>query len=299
MATRTNDEIRSEVSKAYGGRVKPVLDRADEIPLVSNAESCCAPSTASSDASSCCGDESSDLEITNIARIYADTSLSDLPSTVTDVAFGCGNPTAIAALTPGQVVLDLGSGGGIDCFLASKMVGETGQVYGVDMTPEMIALARKNAGKVGAANVEFRLGEIEHLPISDSTVDVIISNCVINLSPDKDQVFREAFRVLRPGGRLQVSDMVWTKPVPESVKDDMEQWAGCIAGALLESDYLGKIEVAGFAEVTSNAVEYPGGKGIASASVVAIKPLAAKPAGITFAATTPGAACCPTCGANC
>ena len=297
MTTRTNDEIRSEVSKAYGSRVKPVLDRADELPLVSVAEDCCSPSAGES---SCCGDASSDIEITNIARLYADSNIGDLPSTVTDVAFGCGNPTAIAALTPGQVVLDLGSGGGIDCFLAAKMVGETGQVYGVDMTPEMIALARKNAGKVGATNVEFRLGEIEHLPISDSTVDVIISNCVINLSPDKDQVFREALRVLRPGGRLQVSDMVWTKPVPESVKDDMEQWAGCIAGALLESDYVGKIEAAGFSEVTSNAVEYPGGKGIASASVVAVKPLTAKASGsITFAATAPGAACCPTCGSNC
>lgn len=297
MPTRTNDDIRSEVSKAYGGRVKPVLERQDDvIPLVTSGENCCSPSA---EASSCCGDESSDqVQLTNIARMYADANISDLPSTVTDVAFGCGNPTAIAALTPGQVVLDLGSGGGIDCFLASKMVGETGQVYGVDMTPEMIALARKNAGKVGVTNVEFRLGEIEHLPLGDSTVDVIISNCVINLAPDKDQVFREAFRVLRPGGRLQVSDIVWTEAVPESVKGDMEQWAGCIAGALLESDYVGKIEAAGFEGVSSNATRYPGGKGIASASVVATKPLATGARGITFAAAEPGAACCPTCG-NC
>lgn len=296
MATRTNDEIRSEVSKAYGGRVKSVLDRADEIPLLSADANCCAPSP---EASSCCGDASIDVDITNIARLYADTNVSDLPSTVTDVAFGCGNPTAIAALTPGQVVLDLGSGGGIDCFLAAKMVGETGRVYGVDMTPEMIALARKNTAKVGATNVEFRLGEIEHLPISDSTVDVIISNCVINLSPDKDQVFREALRVLRPGGRLQVSDIVWTKAVPESLKEDMEQWAGCIAGALVESDYIAKIEAAGFADVTSTATEYPGGAGIASASVVAIKPLTANAGGITFAATDSGAACCAADGSNC
>ena len=147
--------------------------------------------------------------------------------------------------------------------------------------------------------MEFRLGEIEHLPLSDSTVDVIISNCVINLSPDKDQVFREAFRVLRPGGRLQVSDVVWTQPVPESVKDDMEKWAGCIAGALLESDYVGKIEAAGFEGVSSNAAPYPGGKGIASASVVALKPLAAQPLTISFASPESGAACCPTCGSNC
>lgn len=192
------------------------------------------------------------------------------------MAFGCGNPTAIAALEPGQVVLDLGSGGGIDCFLAAKMVGDSGKVFGVDMTPEMIALARKNAARVGATNVEFRLGEIERLPIDESSVDVIISNCVINLSPDKDQVFREAFRVLKPGGRLQVSDIVWTQPVPEEVKGDMEKWAGCIAGALLEGDYLAKIRAAGFEDVTSQAAEYPGGEGIASAAVVAVKPIGAQ-----------------------
>jgi ubiquinone/menaquinone biosynthesis C-methylase UbiE len=140
------------------------------------------------------------------------------------------------------------------------------------MTPEMISLARKNAAKVGATNVEFRLGEIEHLPVADASVDVIISNCVINLSPDKDQVFREAFRALRPGGRIQVSDIVWTKPVPEEVKGDMEQWAGCIAGALLEADYLASIERAGFERVSSDPVEYPDRNGLASAAVVAYRP---------------------------
>ncbi|MCC7365162.1 MAG: arsenite methyltransferase [Dehalococcoidia bacterium] len=281
--TRTADEIRSEVAKAYGSRVRGTLLRADEEELPLAAASCCAPSPASDvsccgDATttsgvSCCGSETiDDVQITNVAKLYADADVTDLPSTVTDVAFGCGNPTAIAALQPGQDVLDLGSGGGIDCFLAAKMVGPAGRVYGVDMTPEMLALARKNQAKVGATNVEFRLGEIEHLPMADASVDVIISNCVINLSPDKDQVFREAFRVLRPGGRLQVSDIVWTKPVPDEVKGDMEQWAGCIAGALLESDYLAKIAAAGFVDVTSDAKEYPGGKGIASAAVVATRP---------------------------
>ncbi|MEX0781081.1 MAG: arsenite methyltransferase [Dehalococcoidia bacterium] len=286
MTTPTDAEIRAKVSQSYGNRVRPVLESADTIPLVS-AGGCCGSSPATDSAvaetASCCGSTSSaegaccgesatdDLQITNIARLYQDTDVSDLPATVTDVAFGCGNPTAISAMKPGEVVLDLGSGGGIDCFLAAKMVGETGRVYGVDMTPEMIALARKNATKVGATNVEFRLGEIEQLPIPDGSVDVIISNCVINLSPDKDRVFREAFRVLRPGGRLQVSDIVWTKPVPESVKNDMEAWAGCIAGALQESDYVGKIEAAGFADVASTAAEYSGGKGIASANVVAYK----------------------------
>ncbi len=289
MPTPTTDEIRQSVSTFYADRVRPVLNRVETTGPAAEAASCCGPDCCSpasadasdvielievtaSDASACCGDDTvDDVQLSNVARLYASTDVTDLPSTVTDVAFGCGNPTAIAALQPGETVLDLGSGGGIDCFLAAKMVGETGKVYGVDMTPEMIALARKNAVKVGATNVEFRLGEIEHLPIADGSVDVIISNCVINLSPDKDQVFREAFRTLRPGGRLQVSDIVWTKPAPEDVKGDMEKWAGCIAGALVESDYLGKIASAGFSDVTSVATEYPRGKGLASANVVAFK----------------------------
>ncbi len=280
MPNLSPEEIRTEVSRAYGNRVRGVLNADESLEMV-DASTCCAP--ASTNETSCCGTESSgdvsccgvsedETIITNVAQLYADADVSDLPSSVTDVAFGCGNPTAISALKPGEVVLDLGSGGGIDCFLASKMVGETGRVYGVDMTSEMIALARKNQKKVGATNVEFRLGEIEHLPIETGTVDVIISNCVINLSPDKDQVFREAFRVLKPGGRLQVSDIVWTKAAPEGTKDDMEQWAGCVAGALLESDYTGKIREAGFEDVRSIATDYPGGKGIASAAVTATRP---------------------------
>ncbi len=281
MTEKTDTDIRAEVSKAYASRVRPVLEGVELLPIV-GAGACC---TTDSSGASCCGDEASDsdssccgssageeVQLTRIAEMYADANIADLPSTVTDVAFGCGNPTAIAALKPGETVLDLGSGGGIDCFLAAKMVGDSGHVYGVDMTPEMIALARKNATKVGATNVEFRLGEIEQLPLEPGSVDVIISNCVINLSPDKDAVFREALRVLRPGGRLQVSDIVWTRPVPDSVKNDMEAWAGCIAGALVESDYLAKITAAGFSDVTSKAVEYPGGKGIASANVVAYRP---------------------------
>ena len=279
MTTRTPEEIRSEVSKAYGSRVRATLNLDDSLPMVSAAccatesttDSACCDTEASADAA-CCGDTASEATITNVARLYAQTDVSDLPATVTDVAFGCGNPTAIAALQPGQVVLDLGSGGGIDCFLAAKMVGETGRVYGVDMTSEMIALARKNAAKVGASNVEFRLGEIEHLPIDADSIDVIISNCVINLAPEKDQVFREAFRVLRPGGHLQVSDMVWTRPQPEALKGDMEAWAGCIAGAMLETDYLAAITAAGFVNVTSDATEYPDRNGLASASVIAVKP---------------------------
>ncbi|GIW13906.1 MAG: arsenite S-adenosylmethyltransferase [Tepidiforma sp.] len=280
MSVPGPDEIRELVARAYAGRVRPVLERAETVELLetvpaSDSSSCCSPAPAENSPQTCCGDvpaAGDDVAISRIAELYRQSDINDLPATVTDVAFGCGNPTAIAALEPGQVVLDLGSGGGIDCFLAAKMVGPSGRVYGVDMTPEMVRLARKNAEKVGAANVEFRLGEIEHLPMPDESVDVIISNCVINLSPDKPQVFREAFRVLKPGGRLQVSDIVWTKPVPDEVRSDMEQWAGCIAGALLESDYLEHIRAAGFVDVTSEATEYPGGKGIASAAVVARKP---------------------------
>lgn len=282
MTTRTGDQIREEVAQSYGARVRPVLE-ADDLPLPMVAEAgCCTPAPAAASccgpaadeaSNSCCGtDDSSEVQVTRIAEMYRDADIADLPATVTDVAFGCGNPTAISELRAGETVLDLGSGGGIDCFLAAKMVGETGRVIGVDMTPEMIALANRNLAKVGAANVEFRQGQIEALPVGEGTVDAIISNCVINLSPDKDQVFREAFRVLKPGGRLQVSDIVWTRPVPDGIKDDMEQWAGCISGALEETDYLEKVRGAGFVDVVSVAAEYAGGRGIASASVTARKP---------------------------
>lgn len=278
--TMSDQEIRDRVARSYGNRVRPVLD-GDELLTLVAADACCGTeatdsaccgSEASSD-SSCCGvEDTSEVQISRIAELYADSNIGDLPATVTDVAFGCGNPTAIAAIQPGETVLDLGSGGGIDCFLAAKMVGETGRVFGVDMTPEMLTLAEKNRAKVGATNVEFRQGQIEALPIDDRSIDVIISNCVINLSPDKDAVFREAFRVLRPGGRLQVSDIVWMQAVPDSVKGDMEAWAGCIAGAMLRDDYHAAIARAGFVRVTDTVAEYPGGKGLASANVVAHKP---------------------------
>jgi ubiquinone/menaquinone biosynthesis C-methylase UbiE len=175
--------------------------------------------------------------------------VADLPQSVTDISLGCGNPTAIAELSPGEVVLDLGSGGGIDCFLAARRVGPSGRVIGLDMTPDMVKLARRNAKKVGASNVEFRYGEIEDMPLPDQSADVIISNCVINLSPDKDAVFAEAFRVLRPGGRLSVSDIVTRGELPQSVRDRLDAWVGCLAGALDESDYVDKIRAAGFEDV--------------------------------------------------
>jgi len=192
-------------------------------------------------------------ELTNAMRLYSAQEIADLPESVTDMAMGCGNPTAIAELRPGEVVLDLGSGGGIDCFLAARRVGPQGRVIGLDMTPEMIKLARQNAKKVGATNVEFRYGEMEDMPIPDESVDVIISNCVINLSPDKDKVFSEAYRVLRPGGRLAVSDIVTYGPLPEVVRSNLEAWAGCVAGALDETVYLDKMRQVGFTQVEVTA----------------------------------------------
>lgn len=161
-------------------------------------------------------------------------------------SFGCGNPTALASLAPGETVLDLGSGGGIDVLLSAKRVGPTGRAIGLDMTPEMLALARKNAATAGATNVDFLQGNIENIPLEDGSVDVIISNCVINLSPDKDAVLAEAMRVLRPGGRFAVSDIVLTRPLPVSTQKNLELWAGCVAGALTENEYMDKLTAAGF-----------------------------------------------------
>lgn len=200
------------------------------------SESCCGSDAGTG---SCCGNS-----------LYEAEEIEVLPETVTDASLGCGNPTALDTLTEGEVVLDLGSGGGIDVFLAAQRVGETGRAIGLDMTPEMIALARKNAEKVGATNVEFIKGEIEDIPLPDESVDVIISNCVINLSTDKPQVFREAFRVLRPGGRLLVSDIVSEKPLPAEVQENVEFWSACVGGAWDEARYLNAVRDAGFATIT-------------------------------------------------
>ncbi len=179
-----------------------------------------------------------------------------MPESVTDISLGCGNPLAISELQAGEVVLDLGSGGGIDCFLAAKQVGPEGKVIGLDVTPEMIKLARSNAKKIGATNVDFRYGEMEDIPLPDGSVDVVISNCVINLSPDKDAVFGEVFRVLRPGGRMNVSDIVVDGDLPQPIRDSLDAWAGCVAGALDESDYLSKIRGAGFEDVQVLSRDY-------------------------------------------
>jgi len=209
--------------------------------IAKQSSSCCAP------VNSCCG--STDL-VQNISKAvgYTDEQLGAIPDGA-DLGLGCGNPTALASLREGEVVLDLGSGGGIDCFLAASKVGENGRVIGVDMTPEMLEKARENASKGKYTNVEFRLGEIENLPVADNSVDVVISNCVINLSPDKAQVFKEAYRVLRPGGRVMVSDIVLLKELPDAIKSSVAAYTGCIAGASRKEDYLATVASAGFQDV--------------------------------------------------
>jgi ubiquinone/menaquinone biosynthesis C-methylase UbiE len=223
-------DVRSGVREHYG-KFAADFDAG-------TAESCCGPSD-------CCGTSK-----TNYASmLYKTDDLTTLPEDVTGLSAGCGDPVTLASLEPGQTVLDLGSGGGIDVFLAAKRVGDSGKVIGVDMTAEMIERARANKEKMGVENAEFRLGEIEHLPVADETVDVIISNCVINLSPDKPQVFRDAFRVLRPGGRIAVSDIVTDGPLPDELKESLSAWYGCLAGALDVKDYIAAIEDAGFVDV--------------------------------------------------
>jgi len=196
-----------------------------------------------SPAGECCGPD----PITG--GLYSADETGEVPAEALAVSLGCGNPTALASLEPGEAVLDLGSGGGIDVLLSARRVGPAGRVYGVDMTDEMLALARRNAERAGATNVEFLKGTIEAVPLPDASVDVVISNCVINLSTDKDAVLREAFRVLRPGGRFAVSDVVVRGEVPEEIRRNVELWIGCVAGALRDDEYAAKLRAAGFEDV--------------------------------------------------
>ncbi len=229
MKATEKDEIRRSVRKQYS--------------KIAEDSSCgCAPSC-------CSGDESSATpETLSQAMGYNADEVGSVPEGA-NMGLGCGNPQAIAALKAGEVVLDLGSGGGFDCFLAAKQIGATGRVIGVDMTPEMVSKARANAEKAGYRNVEFRLGEIENLPVADNSVDVVISNCVINLSPDKQRVLTEACRVLRPGGRLAISDIVATAAIPEAIRQDMSLYTGCVAGAELVSEIERMLSVAGFKNI--------------------------------------------------
>jgi len=234
-------DIRTAVREHYG-------KAAAEFKPATQA-SCCGPAQSTN----CC---SKDVEEMSASKLYPISELTTLPEDVTGLSMGCGDPITLASLKPGQTILDLGSGGGIDCFMAAKKVGETGHVIGVDMTAEMLEKARANLNKLGFKNVEFRLGEIEYLPVADNSVDVIISNCVVNLSPDKPQVFREAFRVLKSGGRLALSDIVTDGPLPQEIKDSLSAWAGCVAGALDVKDYLTSLKEAGFADVQLTPVYF-------------------------------------------
>jgi SAM-dependent methyltransferase len=201
--------------------------------------------------SSCCGAASASGHSCDpiTSNLYDSSQASQIPEEAMLASFGCGNPTVLARLNPGEVVLDLGSGGGIDVLLSARRVGPTGKAYGLDMTDEMLALANENKGKAGAKNVEFLKGEIENIPLPDHSVDVIISNCVINLSADKDRVLREAFRVLKPGGRFAVSDVVTRGAIPDEIRQKVLLWVGCIAGALDETEYKSKLKKAGFEQI--------------------------------------------------
>ncbi|WP_447983761.1 arsenite methyltransferase [Nitrospira sp. Nam74] len=202
---------------------------------------------------SCCGSGTlleGDALDSITANLYEAQETDGLPAEAVRASFGCGNPTMLATIQPGETVLDLGSGGGIDVLLSARRVGPTGKVYGLDMTDEMLELARENQRKVGMTNVEFLKGEIEAIPLPDNSVDVIISNCVVNLSPDKDQVLKEAFRVLKPGGRLAVSDIVVRGAMPKEIRQSVELWAGCVAGALEQTAYLEKLKASGFEEAS-------------------------------------------------
>ncbi|MGD8501190.1 MAG: arsenite methyltransferase [Phycisphaerales bacterium] len=224
----TEAEIKRMVREGYAQRVQ-------------NKSSCCAP------VNSCCGSGDS-IKSVSKAIGYTEKEIDSVPDGA-NLGLGCGNPIALASLAEGETVLDLGSGAGLDCFLAANKVGKTGKVIGVDMTPEMLDKARENARKGNYENVEFRLGEIENLPAADNSIDIIISNCVINLSPDKKGVFGEAFRVLKPGGRLMVSDIVLLKELPDFIRDSIAAYVGCISGALLKAEYLDMITGAGFQQV--------------------------------------------------
>ncbi|MHC4596585.1 MAG: arsenite methyltransferase [Planctomycetota bacterium] len=266
MKDLKDDQIRKVVRDTYGQVAK------------SDAAGCgCGPS-------SCCGQvESPSAQDLSVRLGYSEEDVAVVPEG-SNMGLGCGNPQAIASLQPGETVLDLGSGGGFDCFLAAKAVGPEGRVIGVDMTPEMVSKARENAAKSEADNIEFRLGEIEHLPVADNSVDVIISNCVINLSPDKPRVYEEIYRALKSGGRLAVSDIVATAPLPDDIRKDLELYAGCVAGASQVGEIESMLKQAGFVDIRVKPIDAsrelirewaqdrPVADFIVSATIEAIKP---------------------------
>lgn len=268
MNNQKSDDIRRTVRENYG-------------KIAASAQTGCSCS-----GTSCCGSAvTAPAEDISLALGYSPEELTAVPDGA-NLGLGCGNPQAIASLQPGETVLDLGSGGGFDCFLAARAVGDKGRVIGVDMTPEMIDRARRNARNSGLTNVDFRLGELEHLPLADGLVDVIMSNCVINLSPEKERVFAEAYRVLRPGGRLAVSDVVATAEIPESLRKDMAAHTSCIAGASSIQELEGILERTGFKHIRITPKDesrsfirewMPGSRVedyVVSATIEATKPLA-------------------------
>ena len=246
MTQLEHEEIKVIVRERYGDLARQAA---------ADGEDCCGPSCCVSEADAggedCCGPSccASEADAETAMPLYTAGETEGLPAEALAASAGCGNPTALASLREGETVIDFGSGGGIDCFLAARAVGEQGRVIGIDMTQDMIDLARSNAGKVGLSNTEFYHAEMERTPVDDDTADILISNCVINLAPDKDAVFREAFRVLKPGGRLMVSDMVLMETLPEEQATDTSNWVACLAGAELKAVYLGRIADAGFADV--------------------------------------------------
>ena len=247
METKDKEKVRRAVRENYGNIAKSV----SVVSGIETAPCCCGTSenTTPPDAQgSCCGDQEVSHEQLNALMGYSRQDLANAPEG-SNMGLGCGNPVALASLKPGETVVDLGAGGGFDCFLAAKQVGENGQVIGVDMTPDMLTKARMNAEKMGSKNVEFRLGEIEHLPVADNSVDIIMSNCVINLSPDKSSVYRDALRVLKPGGRLAIADIVATAPLPDKIQQDLALVAACVGGAATIDDTEEMLKEAGFVEI--------------------------------------------------
>jgi arsenite methyltransferase len=251
MDTIHHDEIRQAVRQAYKKLAMTSTKASGTLP----AASCCGasgnPAEANAGASRGCGCGGPELSLEQLSAAigYTQADVQSAPEG-SNMGLGCGNPVALASLKPGETVVDLGSGGGFDCFLAARQVGDTGRVIGVDMTPEMVSKARRNAEKIGAANVEFRLGEIENLPVGDNTADIVMSNCVLNLSPEKLRVYREAYRVLKPGGRLAISDILATAPLPEEIKKDLALVAACVGGAETIADTDLMLRKAGFEAIT-------------------------------------------------
>jgi SAM-dependent methyltransferase len=279
------EEIRQTVRERYGKVARDGVSSS----VIGPQTSCCGqPGTPTAKAStpSCCGSPEITSQQLSTLMGYSKEDIDSAPEGA-NMGLGCGNPVALASLKPGETVVDLGSGGGFDCFLAARQVGHTGKVIGVDMTPDMVSKARMNAEKMGTDTVEFRLGEIEHLPVADNSADIIMSNCVINLSPDKQKVYGDAFRVLKPGGRLAISDVVATAPLPDEIQQDLALLSACVGGAATIDDTVKMLEKAGFQDIeiipkeesrklisewvpgrSKNAGDY-----VVSADIKAVKPL--------------------------